>query len=137
MGIPQRHLDQWLHNRKFVSLIPATHPDWIVTVSFYVALHAVDALLQSDGVRRVNSHDSRNEVLMNTRRYTRIWDAYQPLHDLSRRIRYLADPLQWITFEDIPKQVFRRYLYPIEESVYRLMAVPHTHVDIPLQKPGE
>ncbi len=86
MANPSKHLDQWKHNRAFLSIIPATYPDWIVTVAFYVSLHAVDALLAHDQVGRVNSHDSRNNVLMQTRRYQQIWRHYQPLHDLSRRI---------------------------------------------------
>ena len=72
---------------------------------------------------RVNSHDSRNNVLMQTRRYQQIWKHYQPLHDLSRRIRYLAEPAVWVPVEQIPAQVLGRYMYPLENSVQKLMGV--------------
>ena len=47
MANPSKHLDQWKHNRAFSSEISGAYPDWIVTVAFYVALHAVDALLRT------------------------------------------------------------------------------------------
>jgi len=93
----------------------------MVTVTFYVALHAIDALLAHDGVGRVNSHESRNEVLIKTKRYQQVWKHYQPLHDLSRRIRYLAEPGIWVPVDRITKEVWGRYLYPIERSVGSLM----------------
>jgi hypothetical protein len=116
MADSRKHLDQWQHNRAFLGLIPTDYPDWMVTVSFYVALHAIDALLAHDGVGRVNSHESRNDVLIKTKRYQQIWKHYQPLHDLSRRIRYLAAPGDWVPVSEIPKQIWNRYLLPIEKS---------------------
>ena len=135
MGNSQKHIQQWQHNRKLVSLIPTTHPDWMVTVTFYVALHIVDALLEFDGVEGVNSHETRNKVLIRTNRYQKIWDHYQPLHDLCRRIRYLAQPNQWITLDDIPTQVFGEFLYPIEKSVHGLMGITHNLDRIKIQVP--
>jgi len=44
------HITQWKHNRAFLATIPPDYPDWVVTVAFYVALHAVDALLAHDKV---------------------------------------------------------------------------------------
>jgi hypothetical protein len=126
MANPHKHLSQWRHNRELISAIPPTHPDWIVTIAFYVALHAVDALLEYDNVSGVHSHDSRNRVLIRTRRYEKIWEHYQPLHDLSRRIRYLADPQLWITIDDIPGKVFGGFLYPVERSVHHLIGLSKT-----------
>jgi hypothetical protein len=71
-------------------------------------------------LRRVNSHASRNEVLIKTRRYQQIWKHYQPLHDLSRRIRYLAAPSGWVPVEQVQKQIWGRYLYLIEKYRRRL-----------------
>jgi len=125
-------MEQWRHNRILLSVIPTSHPDWIITVTFYTALHAVDALLEFDGVQRVHSHESRNNVLNRTRRYEKIWDHYQPLYDLSRRIRYLASPRDWIRADDIPGKVFSRFLFPIENSAHGLMGLEHTAPSIAL-----
>src|SRR5688500_11533258 len=116
MASSASHVRQWKHNRDFLGAIPQPYPDWLVTAAFYVALHAVDALLAHDGVTRVIDHRTRNEVLVRTNRYTRIASLYLPLFDLSRTVRYLADPAKWVRAEDVEKDVLGRYLYPIEQS---------------------
>lgn len=121
MGKQQDHIQQWQHNRDFLGGIDATFTDWIVTVSFYVALQAVDALFAHDGVREPTSHDLRNEVLRVTNRYKAIWIPYQGLYDLSRTTRYLANPQCWVPPEKIVPDVFKRLLYPIERSAQKLM----------------
>lgn len=117
------HLRQWKHNRAFLGSISSEHPDWIVTVAFYTALHAVDALLAADKVRAITSHDARNDVLYRTHRYKNINRAYQPLYGLSRTVRYLADPAKWVPSKDIETHVFRSYLYRIERSVCKLLNI--------------
>jgi hypothetical protein len=119
--MPTNHIDQWLHNRQFLSTIDPDYPDWAVTVTFYTALHAVDALLQSDQVEGIVSHAARNQTLNHTNRYRRVWRAYQPLYDLSRTVRYMANPRAWVPWNCIQSEVFRRYLYPLEDSVQKLM----------------
>ncbi len=119
--MPTDHINQWRHNRAFISKIDPEFPDWAVTATFYTALHAVDALLKYDKVPRVVSHESRNKTLIQTTRYAKIWEMYQPLYDLSRTIRYLAKPQRWVPWAQIEAEVFRRYLYPLEASVQKLM----------------
>ena len=113
--------------------IPPEYPDWIVTVAFYAALQAVDALLAKDNVT-VYSHEARNTTLKQTNRYEYIWKHYYPLYDLSRKVRYLAAPAQWVKHQDIDKNVLRKYLYPIEKSVKALTKEPKWpgHDDIKL-----
>jgi len=117
----QAHIKQWKHNRGFLQTIRPEYPDWAVTAIFYTALHAIDALLAADRVQGIYSHETRNRALMNTNRYAKLWNHYQPLHDLSRTVRYLAEPAKWVAWDDLDKHVIRRYLYPIENSVQRLM----------------
>jgi hypothetical protein len=116
-----QHIQQWKHNRSLLSAIPPQYPDWIVTVSFYVALQAVDAVLAFDHTSATR-HEVRNEILLRTNRYSRIKECYFPLYDLSRTVRYLADPSKWIKFDKIESELFRRYLYPLEASCERLMS---------------
>jgi hypothetical protein len=121
MGNSQSHINQWKHNRKLLTQIPPEFPDWQVTVAFYVALQAVDALLAFDKLTRVNSHEARNEVLLKTKRYQKINEKFFPLYDLSRTVRYLADPARWVPADRVQKDVIYRYLRPIETSVQSLM----------------
>jgi len=120
MASSSGHLAQWQHNRELIPLIPRRYTDWIVTVSFYTALHAVDYLLSKDGVSTIVDHRSRNSVLLTTNKYNFICKRYLQLFDLSQTVRYLAEPAAWVPFNKIESDVFGRYLYPIEESVRRL-----------------
>jgi len=121
MADSDNHIKQWKHNRAFLVAISPEFPDWQVTAAFYVALHAVDALLAHDRVVNVTSHQQRNGVLVVTNRYQFIWRHYQPLYQLSQTVRYLADPAEWVPADQIQQQVVNRYLHPIEQSVERLM----------------
>jgi hypothetical protein len=126
--MPAAHINQWKHNREFIGHIDPGFPDWAVTVVFYAALHAVDSLLKHDKVLGVVSHDARNRTLMLTNRYAKIWELYQPLFNLSRTVRYLANPAKWVAWGSIENQVIRRYLYGLESSVQGLMK---TTLDLP------
>ncbi len=119
--MPTAHINQWKHNRDFIGRVEPQFPDWAVTAAFYTALHAIDALLRHDKVMGVVSHESRNRTLMLTNRYARIWDLYQPLYDLARTVRYLASPTLWVPWSQIEGNVLRRYLYPLEGSVEKLI----------------
>lgn len=124
MANVRQHLDQWEHNRAFLLAVAwKVYPDWVVTAAFYTSLHAIDALLAHDNVSEVHSHQSRNLVLAKTNRYSAIWRAYQPLYDLSRTVRYLAQPAKWTPPEELQKNIIERYLYPIEKSVRKLAKV--------------
>ena len=80
------------------------HADWIVTLAFYKALHAVDSYLAKQGIHP-KSHTNkqktgRNEYVQN--RLGRIYTRYYALYRASRRARYDA-----YTYEANPKQVTR------------------------------
>lgn len=114
------HLEQWRHNRSFLSVIPPQYPDWIVTVAFYTAVHAVDSLLARDR-QTVTSHEARNDILIRTNRYQKIRTHCLQLYDLSRTVRYLAKPAKWVPTHLIMEKVIRELLYPIENSVQKLI----------------
>jgi hypothetical protein len=120
----EEHEQQWQHNRELTALIPRGYPDWIVTVVFYTALHAVDSLLRFDQVPGIVDHRARNDVLARTNRYSKVWRCYLPLYNLSRTVLYLARPIDWIPVDAVEREVLRRYLLPIEESVQKLTNRP-------------
>lgn len=121
MPTPADHIKQWEHNRAFIAGIAPAFPDWAVTATFYTAVHAIGSLLKHDKVESITSHIARNETLSRTLRYKKIWDAYRPLYSLSRTIRYYAKPDGWVKWDQIESEVLRRWLYPIEASVKKLM----------------
>ena len=110
-----------------------------MTVSFYAALHVADALFASDRVDRVQWHGGRNDVLHRTNRYQAIRRAYLPLYDLSKRVRYLADPAAWVTIDQVEQQIVKRYIYPTERSAFHLMGrpVPAGDVIVPQSAPPD
>lgn len=114
------HIVQWKHNRSLIGQIPASHPDWIVTVVFYTAVHAVDTALAFDGLVPW-SHETRFETIAASNRYARIGKLYHPLYDLCRKVRYTATPDLWIPREQIDQQVVRGILLPLENSVMNLI----------------
>lgn len=116
------HIAQWLHNRSLISRIPASHPDWIVTVAFYTAVHAVDAALAAQGITAWN-HETRFTAIAGIHKMQKIGLLYQPLYDLSRKVRYIADPNSWIKPDLIESQVIRARLFPLEQSVEKLIGV--------------
>ncbi|HSV14458.1 MAG TPA: hypothetical protein VLI90_09370 [Tepidisphaeraceae bacterium] len=120
MADKQSHINQWKHNRKFISSIDPEFHDWIITAVFYTAVHAVDTLLAHDKVT-VTDHEARNRALKLTNRYEQINLKYEALYGLARTIRYFANPTKWVAPERIYKDVVVRYLYPIEASVQKHM----------------
>lgn len=89
------HVQQWMHNRKLLSMLPETHPDWVVTAVFYTAVHAVDATLAHLGFR-VSNHDQRFECLGKINQMKKIRELFHPLYNLSRTVRYTAQPSVWL-----------------------------------------
>jgi len=62
---------------------------------------------------------------MCVKRYDAIWEKHQPLYNLSRTVRYTANPALWVPYACIEKQVLGRYLYPIEKSAFGLMGIEY------------
>tara|TARA_R110002072_G_C7974418_1_gene535189 strand:- start:875 stop:1336 length:462 start_codon:yes stop_codon:yes gene_type:complete len=89
------------------------HPQWVVTVAFYKALHVVEALFAADPQatqKHCDDHSSRSRLLKKTNRYKKIWEHYRPLFNDSLIARYLRE-------NDDPggqHNVFSRYLSPEE-----------------------
>ncbi|MFP4052952.1 MAG: hypothetical protein ACLFV7_03710 [Phycisphaerae bacterium] len=132
--MPEDHIRQWRHNRRFIRTIEPEFPDWAVTATFYAALHAVDAVFKSDNLQGITSHQARNQTLIHTSRYANIWQNYQPLYGLSRTVRYLARPSRWIKWAKIETDLLPRYLYPLEKTVQKLIGVDLSLKPISLKK---
>ena len=122
MSSVQEHLDQWAHNRLFLSTVRPDFPDWIITVAFYTAIHAVESLLTADDISPRSSHSDRMEILKHGRRYQKIYERYRLLYEICHVTRYSAQPSRWYPRDQIKTDVIEGMVYPIETSVRKLLA---------------
>ncbi len=114
---------QWYHNRDLLPRLDPEFNDWIITVTFYTVLHAVETLLTADAASNHSRHGSRHETLQNNPRYrAKIWPAYKVAYDLAHVARYSAQPRRWTRSSNIPSTLFERALYPIETEVAQLLS---------------
>jgi hypothetical protein len=131
----QEHLTQWAHNRRFLQRVEPAFSDWIVTAALYTALHAIEALFTADGTRSRSSHKDRLLILQSANRYDLIYRKFRVLYDLAHVTRYSATPGRWMPAEQLHSRVIVSILYPIENSVRRLLA--QQSVPIVMDDPGK
>jgi hypothetical protein len=110
-----------MHNREFISILPDRFSDWMLTGVFYAAVHAVESLIAFDGLPNHTSHEARNQTLRTVRRYQQVWRHYRELYDASQTTRYDCDPNLWIPSADVKAVWIPQYLYPLEQSVRKLI----------------
>ncbi len=67
------------------------HSEWITVISFYKALHIVEAAFAEVGPRHGRNHESREALLKHDRRFNHIYRHYRPLWAASTVARYLAE----------------------------------------------
>ena len=76
------------------------HADWIVTLAFYKALHAVDSYLSTFNIHP-RGHKGRKGRNQRVKQYLQcIYADYMALHRASEKARY-----EEFTYEDDPTQV--------------------------------
>lgn len=112
------HINQAQHNEAFYQTIDrAAYSDWAVTVTFYAALHYVDAFLatQAGGIHP-GSHGVRDPLVQRVAQLRPLWNHYHRLKNRSRNARYNATRF---TNEEV-KRVFdddlgaiKRHLLPL------------------------
>jgi len=125
------HLD--LANRTHASLEclivgGMAHAPWIATLSFYKALHVVEALFASTGVKRSTSHEDRDKQLRQNR-FKHVFQNYRALATASAIARYLSDRngTAFRRFEDfldaqgVLTHLVHHRLHQVEESATKMM----------------
>ena len=107
-------------------------PAWATTVTFYKALHVVEALFAADGAGvggHTDEHKERNRLLKTTPRYHQIWKFYRLLFQASLIARYLRENentptyevfSKWLPPEAVTRLVVGHWLRQIEKSAARL-----------------
>jgi len=98
MSIELEHIQQALHNIEVIDYL-CTQPkfcDWTSTVTFYTALHIVEAVFFHDtknsNRRHGHNHEEREAILKNVNSYRNIYRHYRQLQSASVIARYLYNP---------------------------------------------
>ncbi len=65
MDVYETHINQFNHNKKFLSFGISNQKesfhDWEITVTFYAAIHLIEAILSSEcSINQVHSHEDRD-----------------------------------------------------------------------------
>lgn len=121
MNRVDKHLDKWRHNREFLKSIDDRYPDWMATVAFYAAVHAVEALFAFDNRPSSSNHTNRFDILRYNNRYKNIHKHFHPLYQAARTARYECDSTSWLPVESIKSELIPKHLYPLEKSVQKLI----------------
>lgn len=68
-----------------------SHPEWVVTIAFYKAVHIVEAVFDHTKGWHSTSHDQRLNSLKSLTVFKPIFKPFRSLYGLSRIARYLVD----------------------------------------------
>lgn len=135
----EQHLQRWKDNRKYLECLDPSAPEWAVAVTFYTALHLVQAWLLRMG-KHPASHGARNDVinrlaynhrLSSTERQLirQLATEYSTLREASIHARYDAEVTNYKTVSGVQTDVVDGSLAIIEGLVQKLMrsksAVPN------------
>jgi hypothetical protein len=89
MPTADQHRRKAEKNRRLIAALDlADHPEWAVTVAFYVALHRVEQLRHTAGDGHGRDHAERLDYLHFT--HPAIYDPFRWLYKASRVARYEA-----------------------------------------------
>lgn len=134
----QSHLAQAEHNEGYINFVRQHDPDgefldWRVTGAFYAAVHYVEALVFRDKPNRKEhcaSHDERNWILRNEKRYEFIWRQYRVLMEAAQFARYLSHNQKQLNdfreyfSPDSVKELENVYLSRLRASARKLLGLP-------------
>lgn len=98
MPAAQDHIAQAQHNKGLLALLwrgSSPYPDWVVTVTFYVAVHLVEAYFDRRYSLHCPSHPERNKEFASMVELRPIYGDYSDLYNLSLKSRYHCKLSTW------------------------------------------
>jgi len=147
MGKQNEHMKKWEHNRSFLATLSNDQfSDWIATVAFYAAVHAVESVFAATGEHSV-SHTARNETLRRNNRFSHIHKHFKHLHDASVVARYLCLAKEvggatftsfdeWMSPDEVKYRLINVHFRHVEQSVWRLLKMDeNTWPQVRFEKP--
>lgn len=90
MATYQEHIDRASHNEALVASLPSGFADWRITVTFYAAVHYVEAVIASKGWRS-SDHKSRQNFINAIAELRPVAVDYSVLANQAWTARYRAD----------------------------------------------
>ena len=114
-----RHIDRYEHNVKFRNSIDDKDEfaDWKITISFYAAIHFIEAVLCLKKIS-IENHQDRGEVL---RKYPEMFKYVEPLY---RKLSRLAHKARYDEAIEIVPDEYKKafnYLNDIESELKSLI----------------
>jgi len=113
------HVEQARRNARLLAAMQggdllAQHPDWVITVAFYTALHLVEAKLARDNMHCVGHEERRPKVSLHLQA---IRGRYELLYTESRAARYECQPVKPERAQHLLQTVYR----PVREHLCGLL----------------
>lgn len=90
MATPSEHIDRGHHNETLATQMPGGFADWRIAITFYAALHYVEAIIIRSG-RRSSDHKSRKEAMRTLPALRLAAVDYDTLANQAWIARYRAD----------------------------------------------
>jgi len=108
------------------------HPEWIATVSFYMALQLVEAVFSNDSnIRSRTSHNLRLEELKARPKYRAIYPHYRVLWQASTVARYLYDRdaatgyscfTDYLAADQVKEKIVHKRLRAVEQNCLQFLS---------------
>ena len=132
MPTQNQHINQWKRNRALLLSNALTdYPDWKITVAFYCALHAVEALLAAKSMPRFKDHTGRNAFLGHgNNKLLQVWNSYKPLYDASKDARYACWDARAKYSAPVQKELIQICLQHVEGFVIKTIALSRTEIPL-------
>ena len=89
MANEAQHIDQAVHNMDVIAYLieKDRFRDWTATVTFYTALHIVEAVFfqntKHTRTKHGHNHEDRENILKGNRSFKKIYENYSPLQSSS------------------------------------------------------
>ena len=105
-------------------------PEWVATISFYKAVHVIEAVFANTLNKHSMSHDDRRQTLK-TLQFKKIFNPYDRLLNASRVARYLEDKstesnysefTDYMTSETVKNKLVKKYLRFVEQESIKFLS---------------
>lgn len=97
----KRHWERLTHDLDMLGKLSKSNLsiEWQITILFYIAVHAVDALLaDGENPQHPNTHDTRDSYINYEGHFKKLnedeYESYRALYSLSIKARYMSAPKQ-------------------------------------------